>query len=767
MYTNKTAELVFSVLHFMKGVSMKYVVLFLICAVALGIAQDKVVRVYADSWQDLERISVKYEFDVAGARPGMWYDIIADQEIMDNIVGSGLNYEVVVHSIAEQKDRVRASYLSYSETNDSLRALAANYPDICMFDSLPITTYEGRWIYGLKISDNPAFEDDNEPGFLIDGIHHAREWACVPTVMFFIDSMIASYGVVSEITDIINSTEIYCFPIINVDGYVYDYDNYNDWRKNREPFGGYIGTDPNRNYPGCSPDIEGDWGAVDEGQATHRPSYSLFCGAYANSGDETRALTQYVKTHICNAYMSYHSFSELIMWPWGWTGDPCPDAALHDQVGNHMADMVESLYGGTYGRGPIYSAIYPVSGSSLDWVFSWNHWVNGVSHLGFTTELGTNFYQPQGDLDHIIHENFDALLYLADFCDSIVLLTDGVVPPPDISLLGSVPQDFTVSWQPRNSSDNHPLYWELVELSLPSIIEDDLESGTERWNLDGFTLSATYAHSGTYSFFSGNIDNMNHAVGTVHPYVVEPGDSVTFWCRYNLENRYDVAVVEVSENTKEWFNLDTTRFNGEQTAWVRKAYSLADWEGTSIYIRFRAMTDGNTLAGGFYVDDIAPVCLFEQVDTVSSSIPDTFYQFTDHDTGDYYYFVRGDNAPWDWGDYSRLEKVEVTLGVEEAEEFEVGQQAMSLSLSPNPFSSTTDILFTLGSTRYTVSSIEIYDIAGQLVKTFELSPYDLLLATSVQWDATNNRGVAVPAGVYFVHLRVDDEVLVGKAILLR
>ena len=744
---------------------MKYTIAFLMCVLAFATAQDKIVRVYADSWQALERISPKYAFDIAGARAGVWYDIIADQKVMDSIIASGLQYEVTVHSIAEQKDRVRASFLSYSETNDSLRALAVSYPDICMFDSLPITTYEGRWVYGLKISDNPTLEDDEEPGFLIDGMHHAREWACVPTVMFFIDSMIASYGVVSQITDIINSTEIYCFPIINADGYVYDYGNYNDWRKNREPFGGAIGTDPNRNYPGCSPNIEGDWGAVDEGQATHRPSYSLFCGAYVNSGDETRALTQYVKTHTCNAYMSYHSFSELIMWPWGWTGQPCPDATLHSQVGNHMANMVERLYGGTYGRGSIYTAIYPVSGSSLDWVFSWNHWVNGVSHLGFTTELGTNFYQPSGDLDHIVHENFDALLYLADFCDSIVLLTDGVVPPPEISLLGSVPQDFTVSWQPRNADDNHPLYWELVELSLPSVIEDDLESGTDRWHLDGFTLSTTYAHSGTYSFFSGNSDDMNHAVSTVHPYVVGPGDSVTFWCRYNLEYRYDVAVVEVSENTKEWFNLDTTRFNGDQNTWVRKAYSLADWEGSSIYIRFRAMTDQNTLAGGFYVDDIAPVCLFEHVDTVSSSIPDTFYQFTDHDTGDYYYYVRGDNAQWDWGDYSRLEKANVTLGIEETQELEVESQPALLSIAPNLARGGIHVRYRVDSRQKTVASIGILDITGKLIKQYNYAA--MQLSNEIIWDATDNRGVTVPAGVYFVQLRVGDYSLVKKAILLK
>ena len=287
-------------------------------------AQDRIVRIYASTMHDLRRISDKVDLDFAGARGGEYYDIVADSELLQRIVNSGLAYEVIVHDLAQAKENVRAQYLSYAEIEDSLRQLAQDYPAICMFDSLPIPTHEGNWIYGIKISDNPYIEDDGEPGFLIDGTHHSNEWACVPVVLFFADSMLAAYNVEPEITEIINNTEIYCIPVINVDGYLYDYDPYggNYWRKNRELFDGEMGTDPNRNYGGCSPDIEGDWGAVDEYQATHRPSSTTFCGAYVNSGEETRALTYYVKDRIVNAYMSYHSSGEVLCWPWGWTGVP-------------------------------------------------------------------------------------------------------------------------------------------------------------------------------------------------------------------------------------------------------------------------------------------------------------------------------------------------------------------------------------------------------------------------------------------------------------
>jgi hypothetical protein len=746
---------------------MRKIVVLALLLMTIVFAHERVVRLYATSRNDLRRISPKLDLDIAGARAGEYYDVVADDGLLAAIQGSGISYEVIIHDLAYLKESVRAQYLSYSELEDSLRQLAQDFPAICKFDSLPIPTYEGNWIYGVKISDNPSIEEDDEPGFLVDGTHHSREWACVPTVVFFADSMLRAYNSVPEITEIINNTEIYCFPVINVDGYIYDYPAGLSWRKNREPFGGSIGTDPNRNYPGCAPDIEGDWGAVDEDQATHRPSYSTFCGAYVNSGDETRSLTYYVKDHFINAYMSYHSSGELLMWPWGWTGQETPDSLLYDQVGNYMANQVQRLSGGTYDRGPIYSTIYAVSGSSVDWLYSWSHWVGGRSNLSFTTELGTIFYQPTGDLDNIVHQNFKALKYLAGFCDSIVLLLDAVVPPPVIYALGAVSADYSVAWQTINPADNHPTNWELLELCNPTVIEDDLESGIDRWSLDGFILSTARAHSGTHSFFSGSIDDMNHAVQTFHPYLVEPGDSVTFWCWYDLETNYDVAVVEVSENTKEWFNLDTTRFNGSSNNWVRKAYSLEDWMGKSVYLRFRAMTDGGVLGEGFYVDDIFPVCMFGDVDTVSSNITDTLYSFTNHPSGEFYYMVRGENAAWGWGDFSRLVRADVGLGTAEGDVSGPTGIAPSISLVQNPFAGQLRIQFNLGNIDPAAAQLQIYDAAGRMVRDLSGQLTGIGYLSSIVWDVSDQSGRPLPNGIYFVRFAAGDHEQVEKAVMVK
>ena len=186
----------------------KFIILFFII-VGMVLAQDMVVRVYTNSRSDLKRISAK-PLDIAAAHAGEWYDIVADQQTLNRIIASGLSYEVRIYSLEQEKEKVRGNYLDYDQINDSLQQLALNYSNICQLESLPIPTYEGRWIYGVKISDNVG-SDEDEPGFLIDGAHHAREWATPQVVLFFADSMLRSYEGVSEITDIIDNTQIYCF----------------------------------------------------------------------------------------------------------------------------------------------------------------------------------------------------------------------------------------------------------------------------------------------------------------------------------------------------------------------------------------------------------------------------------------------------------------------------------------------------------------------------------------------------------------------------
>jgi len=193
------------------------------------------------------------------------------------------------------------------------------------------------------------------------------------------------------------------------------------------------------------------------------------------------------------------------------------------------------------------------------------------------------------------------------------------------------------------------------------------------------------------------------------------------------------------------------------------------------------MTDQYTLNGGFYVDDISPVCLFADVNTVSSSITDTSYQFTGHAEGEYYFYARGTNAAYGWGDYSCLENVDIVIGISESPNFEIRSTIPSLSVSPNPFRDRIDIRFQTGNiemqdvrnnpsaslgTGTQDFTLEIYDVSGRIIRSFNLSSNLLPLASTIFWDGTDQVNRAVPAGVYFIKFDCDDFSRIEKVVKL-
>jgi len=117
-------------------------------------------------------------------------------------------------------------FTTYQEMLDELDQMRSLYPNLisARISTSNITTYEGRTVYYVRLSDNPDV-DENEPEVLYTGVHHA----------------------------LVDNIEMYFIPVVNPDGYVYNQQtNPNGggmWRKNRRNNGdGTYGVDPNRNY---------------------------------------------------------------------------------------------------------------------------------------------------------------------------------------------------------------------------------------------------------------------------------------------------------------------------------------------------------------------------------------------------------------------------------------------------------------------------------------------------------------------------------------
>jgi hypothetical protein len=141
---------------------------------------------------------------------------------------------------------------------------------------------------------------------------------------------------------------------------------------------------------------------------------------------------------------------------------------------------------------------------------------------------------------------------------------------------------------------------------------------------------------------------------------VTHGMKLSFWCWYSVQQNADYAYAEVSENGRTYKVLDS--FTGSSGNWIYKEYSLDNFTGKSVFIRFRYATDAYGHQDVFYVDDIAPMAHFNSTKVLSNTITNTYYDITNQPLGTYYYDVKGHNTVRGWCDNSTLQIINVTHG---------------------------------------------------------------------------------------------------------
>ncbi|MEO8086803.1 MAG: T9SS type A sorting domain-containing protein [Bacteroidota bacterium] len=77
----------------------------------------------------------------------------------------------------------------------------------------------------------------------------------------------------------------------------------------------------------------------------------------------------------------------------------------------------------------------------------------------------------------------------------------------------------------------------------------------------------------------------------------------------------------------------------------------------------------------------------------------------------------------------------------------------SLKCFPNPFSNSTTISFSLPQSEKV--SIKIFDMTGRLVKTFAIGEMQKGVQ-QIEWNATDEKGNALDAGIYFLKLETEN-----------
>jgi hypothetical protein len=602
--------------------------------------------------------------EIVGGNPGEWVDVILPHERLNELSAAHLTYSVLIEDVDGYSTQFLGQYHTFAEIEQILQNLSMTYPDLTCLTSIG-KSYQDRDIWCLEISDNPGV-DEQEPGVFFMGLHHAREWPTVEICLNIANKLTSLYDSNSTIHDLVNSRRIWIVPCVNPDGYYRSHDESHDWRKNMHYFPEFstTGVDLNRNYGGtCNGNAWGEWGSVQEGAATHNPAYETYCGPQPGSELEVQAITKmYLENDICTS-ISWHTYSELVMWPWGYaTNARTPDNTYLAKVGRDIAKKITRQSGsGTY-RPQQSSALYPTTGNTDDWAYGYAHYILGKATFAYTIEACSDFQPPANKLDQICAENFDGALYLLQEAENISANVSHRVLPPVLNTLPSDPDGtYTVSWQEQNT-DAQPNFYQLDELTGLTLKTDDAETGSLWWSLDGFTVSSENCHSDTNSYKSADVANDVSTMTSVFPLPVTNTTTFSFWCWYDIENRWDYAFVEVSSNNRSYDILDS--FTGLSDGWIQKEYDLSAYAGKSLSLRFRYTTDERTTNEGFYVDDITSVPQYEIVTNLSSNITGTSYEISGKTSGTYYYRVRGHNNAYGWGDYSILQKIMVGDGID-------------------------------------------------------------------------------------------------------
>ncbi|MGC9110984.1 MAG: Omp28-related outer membrane protein [candidate division WOR-3 bacterium] len=155
-------------------------------------------------------------------------------------------------------------------------------------------------------------------------------------------------------------------------------------------------------------------------------------------------------------------------------------------------------------------------------------------------------------------------------------------------------------------------------VSFPVIIStragfaDDMEHGPNGWTHDGIRdywhQSSYRSQSPSYSWYCGNeaghqYDNEMDARLYTPFFRIGESTWVRFWHFYQAEINYDFALVEVNNGSPFWYQLAS--YTGSNGGLEPVQLDLSPFQGQTVRLRFRFISDYNMVAEGWYIDDFA------------------------------------------------------------------------------------------------------------------------------------------------------------------
>lgn len=380
----------------------------LLLLVAVPLAAKMHVRVFVDSRAQVEALLARGVQDVAAAHPKGYVDLIVE----DPQVLEGFDYLVLDPDLEATWQRWIQSglmvdfgpYYTYDEMTQLLDQIHDQYPSLTSPKISLGQSWEGRDIWAMRISAVP--EGESAPTVLLDGVHHAREPIGCNIIVDFARYLLERYGSDPEITWLLDHRILWILPVLNPDGYTYNETPQSGgwWRKNKRDNNNngtfeesYDGVDPNRNYAY-------QWGYDDIGSSPD-PSSQTYRGPAPFSEPENQAIRWLVDSIQPVIALNYHSYSNLLLYPWGYDEYYTPDQEIYEAMAQYMTAA------SGYEPATPWEVLYTANGVAIDWMYG--EQTEKPKVLAFTPEVGESFWQPdEATIQEQFNENLPMNLYV-------------------------------------------------------------------------------------------------------------------------------------------------------------------------------------------------------------------------------------------------------------------------------------------------------------------------------------------------------------------
>ncbi|KAI4940946.1 hypothetical protein J4E91_011031 [Alternaria rosae] len=317
-------------------------------------------------------------------------DVLIAPEQLDAFNALGLKsrtlHENLAHSIARESHVKKAwkrqangsedawfdSYHPYEDHITWWRDLQESFPNNSNWTSTG-TSFEGRDMFGIHLygKDGPG-----KPAVIYHGTVHAREWITAMTIEYIAKALTYEYKAGNNYTQaILDNYDIYMFPFVNPDGFVFSQTDDRLWRKNRMPppenaaNQTCYGRDINRNW-------ETNWDADPRGASTD-PCSQTYRGEAPRDTPENLGMDTLIRKirdeQGIKLYIDWHSYSQLILYPFGHKETLyAPELGMWTKVAALMSENIAyySTNATTYTYGPSGATLYPTTGASIDHVYT-------------------------------------------------------------------------------------------------------------------------------------------------------------------------------------------------------------------------------------------------------------------------------------------------------------------------------------------------------------------------------------------------------------